>query len=185
MEDPRHEDHERAAQEHPDDRRQHDERQGLDPLRAPGDRGDSRFRDCGAGVPADQRMRRARRQTVIPGDQVPGDGAHQAAEDHVRIDDLHVDHAAPDGLRHRGAHGERGDEVEERRPDDRLQRAQDPRTHDRGDGVRRVVKAVDEVEDERDRDDRDDVSDHAFFREMLWSECTIPMQLSIVSSRWS
>ena len=50
---------------------------------------------------------------------------------------------------------------------------------DRGDGVRRVVEAVDEVENESDQNDRRDVVDHyAFFRAMLCS--TLP-----TSSHWS
>src|SRR4029078_11416756 len=56
---------------------------------------------------------------------------------------------------HGGAEGEGGDEVEERGPDDRLAGTQHPGRDDRGDGVRRVVKPVDEVEDQRDADEGD------------------------------
>ena len=50
--------------------------------------------------------------------------------------------------------------LNDRRPDDGGERAQNARPDDRGDGVRRIVEAVDEIEDERDQDDRDDVGDH-------------------------
>ena len=40
------------------------------------------LRDRRAGVAAEQRVRRARRQAVVPGDQVPDDRAEQAREDH-------------------------------------------------------------------------------------------------------
>ena len=40
-----------------------------------------------AGVAADQRVRRAGRQAVVPGDQVPDDRADQAGEDHREGDD--------------------------------------------------------------------------------------------------
>ncbi len=63
---------------------------------------------------------------------------------------------AADGLGDGGPEGERGDEVEERRPDDRLPRGEDTGRHDGRDRVGGVVKAVDEVEDERDDDQRDD-----------------------------
>ena len=56
--------------------------------------------------------------------------------------------------------GERGDEVEERRPDDRLARRQHARRHDGRDRVRGVVEAVDVVEEERDADQADDDAEH-------------------------
>ena len=48
------------------------------------------------------------------------------------------------------------DEVEERRPGDRLLRREHAGRHDGRDRVRRVVEAVDEVEEQRDADDDDD-----------------------------
>ena len=109
-----------------------------------------------AGVAADERVRRARREAVVPRDQVPDDRAHQAGEDHREADDRDVDQARPDGLGDGRAEGERRDEVEEGGPDDGLARRQHARRHDGRDRVRGVVKAVDVVEDERDDDERDD-----------------------------
>ena len=117
-----------------------------------------------AGVAADERVRRAARDAVSPGDDVPADRAEQAAEDHVRIDDALLDHPAADRLGDGDAAGEQRGEVEGRGPEHRRERAQHARAHDRGDGVRRIVEAVAEVEDEGDRDDRDDVPDHGVRR---------------------
>ena len=59
-------------------RRQDDEDQRLGPAadedRQPG----PALRDGRAGVAADERVRRAGRQPVVPGDQVPDDRADQA-----------------------------------------------------------------------------------------------------------
>ena len=76
------------------------------------------------------------------------------------FDDALLDHSAADRLRDGERAGERGGEIEHRRPDDGGERAQHARADDRRDGVRRIVEAVDEIEDERDQDDRDDVGDH-------------------------
>ena len=61
-----------------------------------------------------------------------------------------------DGVGHLERQEEERDEVEERGPHHRLPRLQHSRRDHGGDGVRRVVKAVDEVEDQRDADDGDD-----------------------------
>ena len=60
----------------------------------------------GADHAADERVRGARRNAVVPGDEVPGDGADQRAEDHAVVDERGID----DALAHRGGHGQ----VEER-----------------------------------------------------------------------
>ena len=81
------------------------------------------LRDRRAGVAADERVRGARRQAVVPGDQVPDDGADQPGEDDREGDDGEVDHARADGLGDRRAEDEGGDEIEERGPDHGLARA--------------------------------------------------------------
>mgnify|MGYP003694207485 CR=1 FL=1 len=63
---------------------------------------------------------------------------------------------APTVLRDRGAEGERGDEVEERRPDDRLARREHARRHHGRDRVRGIVEAVDVIEEQRDQNEADD-----------------------------
>ena len=147
------------AEQQADERRQEDEDDRLGPA-ARDDRGEARLRDRGARVAADQRVRRAGRQPEVPGDQIPDDRAGEAAEDHREGDDVDVDHAGADGLRDRRAERERGDEVEERRPDDRLAGRQHAGRDDRRDGIGGVVKSVDVVEDERDEDQRDDGQQH-------------------------
>ena len=66
-----------------------------------------------------------------------------------------VDEAAADRLGH-GRAGERADEVERRRHEDRLARVEGPRRDGRGDRVRRVVESVDVVEGDRQHDDDDE-----------------------------
>ena len=74
----------------------------------------------------------------------------------AKVTIVDVDHPGADGLGDRRAEGERRDEVEERRPHDRLARREHARRHDRRDRVGRVVEAVDVVEDQRDEDQGDD-----------------------------
>ena len=85
-----------------------------------------------------------------------------AAEDHVRVDDALLDHAAADRLRDGGA--EPVNAAAKLKTAAQITAAsglQHARADDRRDRVRRIVEAVDEIEDERDQDDRDDVGDHA------------------------
>src|SRR2546422_565422 len=112
------------------------------------------------GFAGDQRVRGARRQAPHPRGQVPDDRADQTRQDHPLIHHRGLDDTLSDRARHAHAEAERGDEVEERRPDDRLERRQHAGRHDRGDRVRGVVETVDEVEDERDEDDEDDEGEH-------------------------
>ena len=81
------------------------------------ERADAALGDRRAGQPADQRVRGARRNAVVPGDQVPGDRADQRAEDHVVIDDGRIDDALADRRGDADAEDEERDEVEERRPE--------------------------------------------------------------------
>ena len=69
---------------------------------------------------ADQRVRRAGGDAVVPGDHVPDDRADQRAEDHVVVDRHGIDDALADGRRDLEVKDEDRDEVEECRPDHRL-----------------------------------------------------------------
>ena len=53
----------------------------------------------GTDEAADERVRRAGGQPDVPGEQVPQDRAHQAAEHDGKGDDIDVDHALADGAR--------------------------------------------------------------------------------------
>ena len=112
-------DHQHKPEAHADQRRKHDEDErswsSRTDDRAPAGLGDRR-----AGVAADQRVRRARRQTEAPRDEIPDDRADQAGENDGEADDGNVDEAGPDGLGDRRPEGERRDEIEEGRPDDGL-----------------------------------------------------------------
>ena len=68
VEEPEHDHHQRVAGEQSDQRRDHDERQRLDPLRSPRDRREPASRHRRAGVAADQRVRRARWNAEVPRD---------------------------------------------------------------------------------------------------------------------
>ena len=117
-----------------------------------------------ARVAADQRMRGTGGQSEPPGDQVPGDRADQAPEDHVGRHVLQIDHPAAHGFRHAGAHDENRDEVKRSGPQHGLLRRQDARGHHGGDGIGGIVEAVDEIERQRDQDDDAD-------QDQRWSPC--------------
>ena len=104
------------------------------------------LRDRGAHQAADQRVRRRRRQAVVPGDHVPGDGADQRAEDQVVVDERRVDDALADRGRDLEVEQHDRDEVEEGRPHHGLIRLQHAGRDDGRDRVRGVVEAVHEVE---------------------------------------
>src|SRR5205085_5901061 len=78
----------------------------------------------------------------------------------LRLEHLELDHALAHGVRHLHAAAEGGDEVEEGSPDDGDTGREHSRRHHGGNGVRRVVEAVDEVEDEREGDEQDDDREH-------------------------
>jgi hypothetical protein len=71
--------------------------------------------DTGADDASDQRVRRGRRNAVVPGDQVPGDRADECAEHHVVIDDTLLDDSLADRCRHIQMKDEQRDEIEDRR----------------------------------------------------------------------
>ena len=105
---------------------------------------------------ADQRVRRARRDAVPPGDHVPGDRADQRAEDHVVVDHAGLDDALADRGRDLQLEDEDRDDVEEGREHHRLLRLQHAGGDHGGDRIGRVVEAVHEVERERQRDQQRD-----------------------------
>jgi hypothetical protein len=67
-------------------------------------------------MPPISRMRRTRRNAVVPGDQVPDDRADQRAEDHVVVDGTGIDDALADRRRHLEVEDEDRDEIERTRP---------------------------------------------------------------------
>ncbi len=111
-----------SARKKPISRRQHDapQRSCSTPLHtiAP----TPALADARADQAADQRVRRARRGDAgPPGDQVPGDRAHQRAEDHLRSATRRGSTMPrADRVGHVQAEEQEGDEVEERRPHHRV-----------------------------------------------------------------
>ena len=154
LEDPQDRDHQQEPERHPDQRRQHDEDECLGPA-GDDDRAETRLGDRRSRVAADERVRGTGRQAVIPGDQVPDDRAREAGKDDREGHHVEIDQPLAHRLGDRGAEREGGDEIEERRPDDRLARSEDARRDDRRDRIRGVVEPVDVVEGQRDEDQRD------------------------------
>ena len=74
--------HQREAGREPDQRRQHHEHERLGPA-GRDDRAEAGLRDRRARVAAEQRVRGAGGQPVVPGEQVPEDRAGEAGEDHA------------------------------------------------------------------------------------------------------
>src|SRR6266545_4653354 len=154
-EQPRHGEHHQIAEPEPDQGRDHHRDDDLLDYACPEDAGAT---DRGGAHQApDQGVRRGGGQSVIPGDQVPGDRAdqrrhhqHQAVEPGGRVDD-----ALADGARHLGAE-ERPEQVADRGQHQRRAGRQRPGRHRRGDRVGGVVEPVGVVEAHREDDDRDD-----------------------------
>ncbi|MNV83066.1 hypothetical protein D3C71_1768430 [compost metagenome] len=110
-------------------------------------------RQARATQATNQGMRGRGRKTLPPGDQVPDDAAQQRAQNHLRgnVDHIGVEQARRDCQRHGGA-GQRADEVHERGQHHRPAGRKDFGRYNGGDGVCRVMEAVDELEDERGQD---------------------------------
>src|SRR4029078_9813821 len=92
----------------------------------------------------------------VPGDQVPGDRADHAGEDHAEAGDAYreLDQAVADRLGHRRAEV-RADEVADRGHREGDAGGEGAGADAGGDGVRRVVKTVRVVEGYRGDDHRD------------------------------
>src|SRR5258705_450792 len=108
----------RVMREPTDERRDHDEREGLDPLRSPGDRAPACGGHAGARIAPDQGVRRAGRNAVEPGDQIPDYRAEQSGENQVGGDDVRPDDSLLDRFCHQLTSRESGCEVEEGYPYD-------------------------------------------------------------------
>ena len=142
-----------------DDRREDDEDRDLD--EAARDQGPRPgLGQPGAGQAPDERVGDADREPVVRAQVRPEDRPHEGGEDEDGAHDAGVDDAPADGVRHVDPEAEGGREVEEGRPGHGQARRQDPRRHDGGDGVRRVVHPVDEVEGEGEQDDEDREGQH-------------------------
>ena len=112
--------------------------------------------DAGAEQAADERVRARGWDAADPGDDVPDDRAHERAEHHPGVDDARLDDALADRLGDVEAEEQEGDEVEERRPQHRVARAQHARRDDGRDRVRGVVQPVQEIEQQGDEDQPDE-----------------------------
>ncbi len=106
-------------------------------------------------VPAHKRVRRTCGKAKDQRDRVPGYGAKEAGEKNLFVHQLDVNHVFANGLGHRGAENEGGDEVPESRPYDGAKRRQNAGGDDRGDGIGGVMPAVREFEGEGEEDDKE------------------------------
>ena len=155
--------HHGVGGKHPDERRADNHLQGKGPL-AGGTYVEgfetvaetaqqAHARHGGAGVAADQGVRRTGGQAEPPGDQIPGDGARQSGHNHVGGHQAYIHEAPAHRPGNRRAEHESRGKIEERGPQHGLKRCEHPRSHNRGDGIRRIVKTVDVIEHQRNRDD--------------------------------
>jgi hypothetical protein len=137
-----------AAQQEAEQRRQHDGGGGFQKTARDQHVG-AALGDRGASQPADQRVRRTRRDAVVPGHDIPERRADEGAEHHVMVDDFGNDDALAYRRRDVQAEEQKRDEIEECRPHDGPLRAHRASRDDGRDRVRGVVKAVHEIEHER------------------------------------
>lgn len=135
------------------DARRHDDGAGRLQQALPDDGTETGLGQAGADETADERVRGTRWDAEDPGNDVPGDGAHQRREDHLRRDDTRIDDAGSERFGDVQPEEEEGDEVEERRPEDRILRPEHAGRYDGCDGIGRVVQPVEEVEEKRDGDE--------------------------------
>ena len=150
----RHQHHHQRAQQEAQQRRHEDEQHGL-PDAGGDQRAGAGLGHHGADDAADQRVRRTAGDAVVPGQHVPGDGADQRAEHHVRVHHPRLHDALADGGRHAQVKDEDRDQVEEGREHHRRGRLEHAGGDHGGDRVRRVVEAVHEVERQGQRHQQD------------------------------
>lgn len=131
---------------------------------------------------------RARRDAVVPGDDVRGDGAEEGAEDEVVVNHPGIDDALADGAGHLELKDEERDEVEEGRPGNRLVGLQHFGGDDGGDGVGGIVEAVHEVEQQGDDDQPGDDPEpdlYVFHGDAQAFSSTMPSTILATSSQRS
>eukprot|EP00825_Cyclidium_porcatum_P040509 TRINITY_DN5135_c0_g1_i20.p5 TRINITY_DN5135_c0_g1~~TRINITY_DN5135_c0_g1_i20.p5 ORF type:complete len:245 (-),score=24.37 TRINITY_DN5135_c0_g1_i20:2477-3211(-) len=87
---------------------------------------DTRFGHGCADQTTDQGVRGRRRNAVVPGNDVPDNGADQRTEDDVMIDDRGIDGAFADSQGHLEREQEIGKKIECRGPDNGLMRLENP-----------------------------------------------------------
>ena len=146
---------------------------------------------------ADQCVRRGRRNSVIPGDDVPDDRPDQRAENDVVIDNGWINGALANSGRHLQLEQEIGKKIEGSSPNHGLLGFENPRRNDGGDRVGCVVKAVHEIEQQGDKNQGADHPDtdlhgiHAalpaqeFSRTMASTVPATSLQRSVTDSRIS
>ena len=100
-------------------------------------------------------------------DDVPDDGAGQAAKISRSSTMALVDDAAADGIGDMQAEQGEGDEIEEGRPEHGVLRPQHAGRDDGRDGIGGVVQAVQEIEQQRDGDERDEKEGDAVHAQTL------------------
>src|SRR6266576_2791007 len=108
--------------------------------------------DGSAAVAAHEGVRGTGGQSEDQRNQVPGDRTEEAGEEHLFIHHFDTDHPLADGLGHRGAENEGGDEIPESCPDDGAKGRQDASGDDGGDGIGGVVLAVRKFEGQGEKD---------------------------------
>src|ERR1700734_451772 len=83
----------------------------------------------------DQRVRRTRWNTVMPGDDVPADRPDERPENHILVDDFGIDRAFAYGCGHLQMENEIRDDIERGGESDCLLRLEDAGGNHRCDGI--------------------------------------------------
>jgi hypothetical protein len=109
-------------------------------------------------------VRRTSWKSHEPGDDVPRNGADEAAANHIGIDCSRIDELIAYGLCHTRAEEEGSNKIEESGPKDSLSRREDPGGDNGCHRVGCVMEAVEEIEDESySNQNEDEVEDwHRF-----------------------
>lgn len=153
VDDPGQKRHEHKTDEQPHQRRGHHRNQNFFVNGGPDDAVAAHGRGKGrAHQRADDGVRRTGRQALVPGDEVPDDGGKHRAQNGLKRNDVSIDEALTNRGGNLGAQ-QRADEIQNSAVKHRRCRAHDTRRDDCRDGIRGIVKAVDEIENKRKEND--------------------------------
>jgi len=112
--------------------------------------------DRSPSEPTKQGMGRTGRQSKAPGDQIPDNGAQQSRQNDFG-GNIGCIYPLGDRVGDVNPKEPRRREVPPGSPYDRYGRGQDPRGHDRGDGIGRIVEAIDEIKRESNENNESNV----------------------------
>src|SRR5437773_9735299 len=141
--DPTGESREKNGKHHAKDRRQKNEKNGLDPA-LENQRLEPHVSHCSAAVAAHEGVRRTGGQAENQSGEVPGDGAKEAGENHLLVDQVDLDEAFSNGAGDGRAEEEGGNKIPKGGPGDGAERGQDACGDHGGNGIGGVMPRSEE-----------------------------------------